>query len=65
MDHWTDKQGTRDSVKQRIYDYLYDEKTGLPESFRPEEIEDLSQKVFLHFIRAYPKVPSPVYDVSA
>lgn len=65
MDHWTDKQGTRDSVKQRIYDYLYDEKTGLPESFRPEEIEDLSQKVFLHFIRAYPQVPSPVYDVSA
>lgn len=62
MDHWTDKQGTRDEMKQRIYDFLYDENTGLPEAFKPEEINELTQKVFLHIFRAYPKVPSPVYD---
>jgi type I restriction enzyme, R subunit len=44
------KQGTRDEVKVRIKDYLWDEKTGLPESFATEEIEEKTEVVFAHIL---------------
>ena len=39
------KQGTRDEIKIKVKDYLWDEKTGLPESFAPEEVEDKTEEV--------------------
>ena len=30
VDHWRDKEGTRDAVKVRISDFLYSDATGLP-----------------------------------
>lgn len=42
------KQATRDDIKVRIQDYLWDEKTGLPESFDPEEIEVKTEAVLAH-----------------
>lgn len=42
------KQATRDDIKVRIQNYLWDEKTGLPESFDPEEIEVKTKAVFAH-----------------
>lgn len=60
--NWQQKESTRDAVKQRIYDFLYDERTGLPiERYVDEEISDITDKVFLHIYRAYPELPSPLY----
>lgn len=60
--HWRYKESTRDAVKQQIFDFLYDEKTGLPvDQYDEGEILDLTGKVFLHVYRAYPELPSPVY----
>ncbi len=44
------KQSTRDDVKIRIKDYLWDDKTGLPESFNPDEIEEKTDAVFAHVL---------------
>lgn len=63
IDNWCEKEGTRDAVKQGIYDYLYDEKTGLPvDSYEIEEIEGLAAELFNHIYRAYPRLPSPLYE---
>ncbi|MFT7223412.1 MAG: type I restriction enzyme R subunit [Cellvibrionaceae bacterium] len=44
------KQGTRDEIKVKIKDFLWNEKTGLPESFAPEEIEEKTEVIFSHLI---------------
>lgn len=46
------KQGTRDEIKVKIKDFLWDDKTGLPESFAPEEVEDKTEAVFNHLLIA-------------
>lgn len=61
VDNWREKQATRDAVKQTIYDFLYDERTGLPESYEPGEIIRVTENLFTHVYRVYPTVPSPVY----
>lgn len=63
IENWREKESTRDAVKQRIYDYSYDENTGLPvESYQDDEIEDLTGLLFNHVYRVYPTLPSPVYS---
>lgn len=60
--NWQQKESTRDAVKQQIFDFLYDEKTGLPvEQYEEVEISDITERVFLHIYRAYPELPSPIY----
>ena len=44
------KQSTRDQIKIKIKDYLWDEETGLPESFAPDEIEEKTDAVFAHLL---------------
>ena len=44
------KQATRDEVKVQIKNYLWDDKTGLPESFGPEEIDEKTDVVFAHLV---------------
>lgn len=44
------KQATRDEIKVKIKDYLWDENTGLPESFNPEEVESKSESVFSYMM---------------
>lgn len=62
VSNWQQKESTRDAVKQQIFDFLYDENTGLPvEQYEESEISEITERVFLHIYRAYPKVPSPVY----
>jgi type I restriction enzyme R subunit len=61
VDNWREKQATRDAVKQTIYDFLYDERTGLPESYEEGEIIRVTENLFTHVYRVYPTVPSPVY----
>ncbi|MFQ2320117.1 type I restriction endonuclease subunit R [Aeromonas dhakensis] len=63
VSNWQQKESTRDAVKQQIFDFLYDENTGLPvEQYEESEISEITERVFLHIYRAYPRVPSPVYQ---
>lgn len=62
ISNWRDKEATRDAVKQQIFDFLYEDKTGLPEEdYSDEDIQTLAQSVYWHVYRAYPIVPSPLY----
>jgi type I restriction enzyme R subunit len=49
---WRAREATRDQISQEIYDFLYDEKTGLPESYTPDEIQLKSRIVFAHVFSA-------------
>ena len=64
MNQWRDKEGTRDAVRATIFDFLYSDKTGLPETYTEDEITTKSDDVFQHVFYAYPTVPSPIYEVS-
>ena len=46
------KQATRDEIKVRIKDYLWNDTTGLPESFAPDEIDEKTDAVFKHLLRS-------------
>ena len=60
--NWQQKESTRDAVKQQIFDFLYDERTGLPvEQYEDDDISNITEKVFIHIYRAYPELPSPIY----
>ncbi len=66
IDHWRDKESTRDAVKTTIRDFLYSDETGLPgDSYNVHEVDVKADEVFLHVLRAYPTVPSPYYAVTA
>jgi type I restriction enzyme R subunit len=65
VNQWRDKEATRDAVRSTIYDFLYSDKTGLPDSYREEEIKGKSENVFQHVFYAYPTVPSPIYSAGA
>ena len=47
---WDKKHATRDQVKQTIFDFLYSDETGLPESYSEDEITMRSNLVFGHFL---------------
>ncbi len=62
VDHWRDKEATRDAVRVAIRDYLWDETTGLPvDAFAEQDVEARAEEVFRHIYRAYPTVPSPYF----
>ena len=66
IDHWRDKEATRDAVKLAIHDFLWTEETGLPVgAYSEDEVSAKSEDVFRHIYRAYPTVPSPFYTVAA
>lgn len=55
VDHWRDKESTRDAVRQTIYDFLYADETGLPaDSYSENDVEALSEEVFRHVFVRYP-----------
>jgi type I restriction enzyme R subunit len=61
INHWRDKESTRDSIRLTIQDYLWNEQTGLPKTYSEEDVRDKTEAVFMHVFRAYPTVPSPYY----
>lgn len=61
INHWREKEATRDAVRLAIRDYLWSEATGLPETYSEDEVRDKTEAVFVHVFRAYPTVPSPYY----
>ena len=50
MDHWTDKQNTRDAVKNLIRRVLW---SNLPESYSDESLEMCRQKIFEYVYMKY------------
>jgi len=62
IDHWRDKESTRDTVFLGIKNFLYDDKTGLPESYTEEDVFLKTTEVFQHVYRVYPTIPSPFYS---
>jgi type I restriction enzyme, R subunit len=66
IDHWREKETTRDAVRIAIHDFLWNDTTGLPEdSYTEEEVAVKSADVFRHVYRVYPTVPSPYYAAAA
>lgn len=49
---WRAKEATRDAIRQEIFDFLFDDETGLPESYTEDEIRQKSQLVFTHVFSA-------------
>ena len=63
VDHWRDKESTRDAVRLAIRDYLWSDNTGLPvDSYTEDEVQAVSEEVYRHIYRAYPTIPSPYYE---
>ena len=62
VDHWRDKESTRDSVRVTISDFLWSDETGLPVNvYSDDEVGLKTEDVFRHVYWAYPTVPSPYY----
>ncbi len=66
VDHWTDKEATRDAVRVTIHDFLWADATGLPtDRYTTTDVEKRSEAVYRHVYRAYPTLPSPFYEAAA
>jgi len=66
VDHWRDKESTRDAIRITIHDFLWSDKTGLPvDSYTEDEVNTKAEEVFRHVYRVYPTVPSPFYAAVA
>ena len=50
IQNFSAKQSTRDEIKVRIKDFLWDDKTGLPESFAPDEVDEKTDAVFRYLM---------------
>ena len=62
IDHWRDKESTRDAVRVTIRDYLWSDDTGLPvDAYTGDDVDEKAKEVFRHIYRAYPTLPSPFY----
>ena len=62
IDHWRDKESSRDAVRVAIRDFLWSEETGLPvKCYSEDDVETKTEDVFRHVYRVYPTVPSPYY----
>ena len=61
VDQWREKEATRDAVRVAISDFLYSDKTGLPDAYTEGELKTLSEGVFQYMFYAYPTVPSPLF----
>jgi len=65
VDQWREKEATRDAVRESIRDFLWDERTGLPDpAYSEGDVEVMADEVFRHVYRVCPRVPSPFYEVA-
>lgn len=62
VDHWRERESSRDAVRTTIHDFLWSDATGLPDPhFTDDDVAARAEEVFKHVYRAYPSVPSPYY----
>ncbi|MGX9364416.1 type I restriction endonuclease subunit R [Desulfoplanes sp. PS50] len=65
IDHWRDKEATRDAVRVQITDFLWADATGLPvNAYDDAEVSQKAMDVYSHVFRAYPDLPSPFFGAS-
>ena len=63
VDHWTDKEATRDAVRLAIRDFLWADSTGLPvDQYSEDDVHARAEEVYRHVYRVYPMLPSPYYQ---
>ena len=63
IDHWRDKETTRDAVRVTIRDHLWSDDTGLPiDAYTENDVNEKAEEVFRHIYRVYPELPSPYYS---
>ena len=66
IDHWRDKEATRDAVRLAIRDFLWSESSGLPvEKYTDDDVQILADEVYKHVYRVYPTLPSTFYHAQA
>jgi len=66
IDHWRDKEATRDAVRLAIRDFLWSDSTGLPvDRYTEDDVEARVGDVYHHVYRVYPALPSPFYEKEA
>jgi len=66
IDHWQDKEATRDAVRLTIRDFLWSESSGLPvDHYTEDDVQAKADEVYGHVFRVYPTVPSPYYECAA
>ncbi|MCP4165061.1 MAG: type I restriction endonuclease subunit R [Chloroflexi bacterium] len=66
IDHWRDKEATRDAVRLTIRDFLWSDQTGLPvNKYTEQDVEARTDVVYQHVFRVYPTLPSPYYAMQA
>jgi len=64
IDHWQDKEATRDAVRLAIRDFLWSEATGLPvDQYSEDDVQIRADEVYRHVYQVYPTLPSPYYGV--
>jgi type I restriction enzyme R subunit len=62
IDHWREKESSRDAVKVTIRDFLWSDVTGLPLGIYSEgDIENKTEDIFQHVHHVYPTLPSPFF----
>jgi type I restriction enzyme R subunit len=66
VDHWRDKEATRDAVRLAIQDFLWSDQTGLPlDKYDEAEVQERADEVYRRVYRVYPEIPSPFYATGA
>jgi type I restriction enzyme R subunit len=62
MDNWTTKDSTQAQIETFIYNYLYDERTGLPlDDYTDEEVQALAADFFRYVHEQYKKAYADVF----
>jgi len=64
IDNWREKEATRDSIRVEIHNCLYNDVTGLPESYTEDEISQKTDVVFTHIFRVYSTENPEIYAVA-
>lgn len=63
VDNWRAKDTTKAQIRSLIFNYLYDEQTGLPvDVYSPEDVNTLAEELFKHVYVQYPDAVENVYN---
>src|SRR5208283_4970832 len=54
IDDWRAKEATQDLMRQTIYDFLFSDETGLPESYSIDDISEKSQRIYEYVFTSTP-----------
>lgn len=63
IEHWCDREATRDAVRVTIRDFIYSDETGLSvECYTEDDVQVRADEIFRHVYRVYPTLPSPYFE---